>query len=274
LILVWHLGLLKLTPMLRAGDARLVVFLHGIEAWGKQDAFTRRILSRVNLFLSNSGFTYERFLEFVPEARAVPQRVVPLGTGTPEETSQAPETPPGALMVSRLDRAEDYKGHREVIAAWRGVRAKIPAAQLWIAGEGNLRPDLEEAARRAGVQDAVQFLGRVGEQDKNDLLRACRCFAMPSRGEGFGLVYLEALRAGRPCLVGNNDGGREAVNPPEAGLAVNPSDTAQVTAALVRLLTDGAEWQSWARGARARYAAQFTAAHFEQRIQAALAEPG
>jgi glycosyltransferase involved in cell wall biosynthesis len=51
----------------------------------------------------------------------------------------------------------------------------------------------------------------VTEEEKQDLLRRCRCFAMPSRNEGFGLVYLEAMRLGRPCLVSDCDAGREIV---------------------------------------------------------------
>jgi phosphatidylinositol alpha-1,6-mannosyltransferase len=175
-------------------------------------------------------------------------------------------------MLSRLERGEDYKGHREVIAAWRGVRAQIPGAELWVAGDGNLRGELEMLTRECGVADAVRFLGRVSETQKQELLAACRCFVMPSRGEGFGLVYLEAMRAGRPCLVGDNDGGREPVNPPEAGLEVNPSDPAQVERNLVQLLRGGDEWSAWSSQARARYEAQFTAAHFERRLTTAVAE--
>ena len=51
IVLVWHLGLLKLVPFLRLRNAKVVVFLHGIEAWRQQDAITRRLLSRVDLFL-------------------------------------------------------------------------------------------------------------------------------------------------------------------------------------------------------------------------------
>src|SRR5581483_8773518 len=142
-ILVWHLGLLKLVPLLRAPRARLVVFLHGIEAWRAQDALTQRTLARVNLLLANSTFTYLRFLDFVPAVRTISHIVTPLGIDTPCLNSFPPSTEPILLMLSRLDKGEDYKGHRELIGAWRLVREQIPNAQLWIAGNGNLRPDLQ-----------------------------------------------------------------------------------------------------------------------------------
>jgi glycosyltransferase involved in cell wall biosynthesis len=93
---------------------------------------------------------------------------------------------------------------------------------------------------------------------------------MPSRGEGFGLVYLEAMRLGRPCLVSNCDAGREVVNPPEAGLAVDPADASSLADGVCRLLADGPEWHRLSQAARRRYEREFTAEHFQRRLIAAL----
>src|SRR6185295_8894714 len=183
---------------------------------------------------------------------------------------QAPDRQPIALMLSRLSQTEDYKGHRELIEAWPIVLKRIPEAQLWIAGEGDLRPELEEVAKRVGVTQSVKFLGRVSEERKQQLLEQARCLVMPSRGEGFGLVYLEAMRLGRPCLVSTLDAGREVVNPPEAGLAANPDNADELADAISRLLTEGPEWQQWSERARRRYEENFTARDFQQRLLAAL----
>ena len=264
-ILVWHLAMLKLVPFLRAPNARVLVFLHGIEAWRAQDALTRRMLPRVNAFLCNSRFTRERFLQFQPRLNAHPFRVVPLGVGVPEP-NHTPPMQPALLMLGRLARGEDYKGHREMLGAWERVRAAIPDAQLWIAGDGDLRADLENIVRAKNLDASVKFFGRVTELRKQELLRQCRAFALPSRGEGFGLVYPEAMRMGRPCLVSDCDAGQEVVNPPEAGLAVNPSDKDALVNAVTRLLRAGDEWTQWSCAARARYEKYFTAAQFQQRI--------
>jgi phosphatidylinositol alpha-1,6-mannosyltransferase len=173
-------------------------------------------------------------------------------------------------MLGRILRSEDYKGHRQVIASWPAVMAKIPAAQLWIAGDGDLRPDLEALAERGGVRSAVHFFGRVTEGKKQELLRKCRCLAMPSRAEGFGLVYLEAMRLGRPCLVSPHDAAREVVSPPIAGLAVDPNLMEPLVAALVRLMADGPDWQRFSQAARTRYENEFTAAKFQSRLVSAL----
>jgi phosphatidylinositol alpha-1,6-mannosyltransferase len=163
-------------------------------------------------------------------------------------------------------RTEDYKGHRELVRAWPLVLERAPTAELWICGGGDLRWDLEALAESLSVKSKIRFFGEVTDQEKQDLLQKSRCLAMPSRGEGFGLVYLEAMRWGRPCLVSVDDAGQEVVNPPEAGLSVDTGDIAQLANSLCRLLAPGAEWDSWSAGARRRYQHFYTAELFQKRL--------
>jgi phosphatidylinositol alpha-1,6-mannosyltransferase len=272
-ILVWHLHLLKLLPFASHSDSRVVLFLHGIEAWRRQDPVTQLLLRRVVLILSNSDFTWSRFVACNPFLAETAHRTVYLGTGSPlGDLSVMPSAVPAVLMVSRLDAGEDYKGHRQMIEAWPRVLDRVPDAQLQIVGEGSLRPRLEDLARERGLSTSVRFYGQVPDAVRDELIAQCCALAMPSRGEGFGLVYLEAMRMGRPCLVSNADAGREVVNPPEAGVAVNPDDPAELTAAVIRLVSPGSEWDEWSVRARSRYEAQFTAAHFHRRLTHALFE--
>ncbi|HEY0305649.1 MAG TPA: glycosyltransferase family 4 protein [Longimicrobiales bacterium] len=259
-VLFWHLDLLRLAPLITR-HARRVVFLHGIEAWRRPDPITRMLL-RGAAVLANSQYTIERARATLPPIDDA--QVVPLGLGD-STTDTAPADPPIALMISRLDAGERYKGHHEVIDAWPLVQQRVPSAQLWIVGEGDLRAELE--AHAAG--ENVTFFGRVSEDEKARLLNAARCLVLPSRGEGFGLVYLEAMRAGRPCLVGV-DAGKEVVAPPTAGLSVDPADSQALADAMVRLLTPGAPWDAMSQAARHRYQENFTAAHFQRRLVTAL----
>lgn len=273
-ILVWHLQLAKLLPLMAGPEARVSVFLHGIEAWRRLDRLSRAALRRVH-FLANSDFTWSKFVEWNPEFAAAAHQTVHLGLGSGVGGSVGTQAGPecsAVLMVGRLRRAESYKGHREMIAAWPLVLRQIPSAELWIAGDGDLRADLEQLARNSGVEANVRFHGHISETEKERLIERCRCLALPSAGEGFGLVYLEAMRTGRPCLVSTLDAGREVVNPPEAGLAVNPAKPYEMAAAVVRLLSPGPEWQQWSERARSRYAAHFTREHFERRLLSAVAD--
>jgi phosphatidylinositol alpha-1,6-mannosyltransferase len=271
LILVWHLGLLKLLPFFRLHRAHVALFLHGVEAWQPLDPLTRLLLKRVDLFLTNSDFTWERFRTQHAIPSSARQRTVHLGLGSASEHPLArPSDIPIAVMVGRLIRTEDYKGHRDVLASFPRVRQVVSNAELWIIGDGDLRPDLEAAARQREVASAVRFWGAVSDAEKNQMITRSRCLALPSRGEGFGLVYLEAMRLGRPCLVSTLDAGREVVNPPRAGLAANPADQSELTNSLVRLLTASPEWEIWSQNGRQRYDDYFTARHFQDRLLAAL----
>ena len=188
----WHLAMLKLLPFARGFKGKVVVFLHGIEAWRPQSAALVNKLQRVDLFLSNSDFTWNEFLKFVPQVKNTPHITTPLGFGMATAERIPVPAKPSALIIARMNKAEDYKGHREIIDAWPQVLRSLPEARLNIVGEGNLRPDLEQMVAERSLTKRVVFHGRIDEAAKAKLLRECSAFVMPSRAEGFGIVYLES----------------------------------------------------------------------------------
>src|SRR6266436_2839523 len=272
-ILIWHLGLLNLVPFFRSPNADRILYLHGIETWKRQDLLTQRMFRHVTVFLTNSDYTWSRFLSYHPEFGSSRHLTVPLGIGhsiVDIDQLRAPAAQPTVLMVGRIAGQEDYKGHRQMIEAWPLVLRRIPNARLWIVGDGDLRAEFEALAQKNSLSPSVKFWGAVSEKQKEALLLESRCLALPSRGEGFGLVYLEAMRLGRPCLVSTLDAGREVVNPPEAGLAAYPGKPDELADALCHLLTEGDEWDKWSAQARCRYESNYTAKHFQDRLLAAM----
>lgn len=270
LIFVWHIGLLKLLPFFRFTNARVVAMLLGIEAWRVHDRLTQNQLAKVDLYLTISDHTWQDFVAINHRYSDKEHQTILLGLDEPIGRPVTQPARPVAVMISRLTRGEDYKGHREVIRAWPLILRTQPEAQLSIIGEGDLRADLEQLVSDLKLTESVKFLGQVSETAKQELLESSRCLLMPSRGEGFGLVYLEAMRLGRPCLVSTFDAGREVVNPPEAGLSANPDNEEELASAISRLLADGAEWQQWSAQARTRYEQNYTSKHFQHRLLSAL----
>lgn len=268
--LFWHVGMLKLLPLLGTRRRRVHLFLHGIECWNGVGPAADRLCGSVDRFLTNSSFTWERFIKRHPQWAGADHRIVPLGVGVVQEHIAPPSQTPAALILGRMQKGEGYKGHEELIRAWPRVRARVPAAELWIAGGGSLEPELKRIASEIGESDRVRFFGVITEERKLELLMQARCLALPSRGEGFGLAYLESMRLGRPCLCSTMDAGREVVNPPEAGLAVDPCDAEAMADGVTRLLMPGAEWDRWSAQAKARYEARFTAQLFGDRLVGAL----
>ncbi|MEX2284611.1 MAG: glycosyltransferase family 4 protein, partial [Gemmatimonadota bacterium] len=209
LILCWHADLIRLIPLVRGSDRR-ILFLHGIEAWQETGWVKQRLLGALDLILVNSAFTLERARRAAPVLQRVRAEIVPLGIGTPLGNPPGPpEVPSAAIMIGRLDHGERYKGHEAVIEAWPRVLERLPDARLWIVGDGGLRADLQSQVNALNLTGHITFFGRVDEQAKEALLLRSRCLLLPSRAEGFGLVYLEAMRAGRPSLVSVHDAGRE-----------------------------------------------------------------
>lgn len=266
-LLVWHVGLLRLVPFAR--PRRTALFLHGVEAWKTHAGLTSHLLRKIDVCLTNSTYTWDRFVELNPSMAGLEHRVVHLGLGVPYgDAPPMPDEQPSAVMVSRLAESESYKGHREVIDCWPKVLARLPEAQLRIVGEGDLRGSLESLVRVKGLGAHVSFVGSVSDEEKEELILQSRALLMPSSGEGFGLVYVEAMRVGRPCLVSDRDAGAEVVE--AAGLTVDPSDAGALALAIVDLLTLDDRWKKRSQDAAARYVDHLTAAHFRSRLQRAL----
>jgi phosphatidyl-myo-inositol dimannoside synthase len=265
---------LKLLPFLRLRGFRGKVgaYIHGIEAWRTLSPKQVKLLNSVDQLFAISEHTVTTFRSFNPTV-TTPIRVVTLGLGHSTTDITPPNVDvPTALILARMAKAEAYKGHRELIQAWPAVRAKMPGAVLRVLGSGDLQPELAELAMQLGVGEAIQFTGRVSEEQKQAELRAARCFVMPSRGEGLGLVYFEAMRLGRPCLVTLADAGKEVVLPPQCGLGVDVTDTTALADAVVRLLTPGREWDEWSTNAKARYDSMYTEEMYLKRFDGAFAE--
>ncbi|MGH7470262.1 MAG: glycosyltransferase family 4 protein [Longimicrobiales bacterium] len=265
-VLCWHADLIPLIPLIRSSERR-ILFLHGIEAWQQPGWVKQRLFAGLDLLLANSEYTLARAREAAPILRRVRAEIVPLGIGEPVGSSlPEPDAAPAAIMIGRLERSERYKGHEAVLDAWPAVLKRRPDARLWMVGDGDLRMELEARARQLDLAEHVVFFGRVDERRKEELLGRARCLLLPSRAEGFGLVYAEAMRVGRPSLVGSEDAGREVVNPPECGLSASADRADSLVESIGRLLTPGAEWDAWSRNALRRHAERYTAAAFQERL--------
>lgn len=145
---------------------------------------------------------------------------------------------PVLLTVGRLAASEAYKGQDKVIAALKIIRQSVPETRYVIVGSGDDKARLQACAEAHGQQDAVIFAGFVPEAELPDYYRLCDAFVMPSTGEGFGIVYLEALASGRPCVTGNTDASPEAIGNGRLGFAVDPHSIEAIASAVVQLLTN------------------------------------
>lgn len=242
MVVCGHLNLLPLAAAVAAWwRSPLVLVVHGIEAWPDPGPLARLLMQRVDHLVSVSDFTRRRVQAWahLPEDRTC---VVPnaidldaYGPGPKRADLVARYGLAGkrvVLTLGRMDAHERYKGHDEIINVLPALTKAHPDVAWLVAGDGDDRPRLEHKAERLGVADRIVWAGYVPDDEKVDTLRLADVFAMPGRGEGFGIVYLEALACGVAVIASAADASREAVLDGTLGAVVDPDRPEALFAAL------------------------------------------
>jgi len=234
--LAWALGKLFGRPVLGA--------LHGIEAWSPS---SRRITAWASCHLARyyavSTYTRDRFTSWsrVPNVRVeLLPNAIHLQDYAPGEKSEVLAARFGLqnrkvlLTFGRLVSKERAKGFDEVLQVLPTLVAEDPSIAYLIAGDGAYRRRLEDRVAELHLGEHVVFTGFVEESEKADLYRLADLYVMPSRGEGFGFVFLEAMASGVPVIASSTDGSRDAVRDGELGEMVDPDKPEELLAAIRR----------------------------------------
>lgn len=161
---------------------------------------------------------------------------------------------PFSRFVLAMGRVVEKKGFDLLLRAWAAVAADLPAVGMVIGGDGAALPALRALAQELGIADRVHFPGRLGRGQVAWATQRADVFVMPSRVEPFGIVALEAWRAGTAVLVSSRGGAPEFVEDGVTGLVADPFDPVALGSALQRLLTDDALRARLAEAGRARVA--------------------
>jgi len=255
--------------------APYLVQLLGIEVWRPLSWDRRRALSHASAALSISELTLARARPFCPDLP--PVRVVPLALeeraaeGAIDEALLARAGAGFLLMTGRMAASERYKGHDAVLEALPSLARLRPEVRLVIAGDGDDRRRLAERAWALGIGEHVLFTGFTSETTLRELYRRSAALVLPSRGEGFGLVYLEAMREARPVVATRASAAEEIVVDGETGLLVEPEDREALIGTLAGLLADPERARTLGEAGNRRWKAEFSYARYEGRIHAALA---
>lgn len=276
-----------LYPLARIGLCRYALSCNGLELSPALLGYRRRLaLFGAERRLAISATTRDNLRERFPE---LPVLVYELGLDpklpltVPASDDRSPlslatvsgeERALGArvvLCVGRLWRDQRHKGQDCLIRAMPLVREGVPEAQLVLVGGGDWIEELKDLARSERVADSVFLPGFVPDEARERLYRGCAVFAMPSKGEGFGLVYLEAMRWSKPCVGGVVDAGRDVIVDGETGLLLgDPHDHRLLAEALCRLLKDPDGGQAMGRAGRRRLEERYLFTHFKERFLGAV----
>ena len=242
LVICAHINLL---PLSRLITRKPVLIIYGIDAWKPSRTLAPGSgIQGLSAVVSISRITLDRFAAW--SGYAGPTFVLPNSIRAEQYSMRPKDADLMArfglagkrviLTVGRLATTERYKGFDEVLE----ILPQLPRDVVYlIAGGGDDAPRLQKKATSLGVTNRVIFTGMFSDSDKAALYSMADVFAMPSRGEGFGFVFLEAMACGVPVVASRMDGGREAVLNGVLGRLVDPSNPAEVRTAVSETLQGG-----------------------------------
>ena len=247
-----------------------LTWIHGIEIWEDARADRLRRAREADVLVANTEYTRARASAL--HRGLTHTQVCWLATEEDEEpAAMAIEREPAALILSRLDTAGGYKGHRELVDAWPEVARAVPGARLLIAGDGPGRDVIRAWRNASPVREQIELLGFVPEASLPALWSRARVFAMPSRGEGFGLAYIEAMRHGLPTVASVHDAAIEVNEDGVTGYNVDLERSGDLPERLIHLLREPAECARMGEAGRARWRRHFRFSAFRERFRPLLA---
>jgi phosphatidylinositol alpha-1,6-mannosyltransferase len=261
-----HLGPARVQAYVPASlRSRYAVFLLGIEVARPLSWDRRRAVRGAAIPLAISEHTRALALRNAPGLEEVAVLHPALEERAPADALDAGLLAKAGesflLIVGRMAASERYKGHDALLDALAGLGPEFPQARLVVVGDGDDRPRLEARARELGIGARVVFTGFASEATLAELFARARAFVMPSRGEGFGLVYLEAMRAGKPCVALRGGAAEEIVVDRETGLLVDGSPES-LQRALEMLLDDPALVRDLGQAGKRRFDQHFRRERF------------
>lgn len=275
---VWlgHELFLPVTPLIRwlCPDARIVALTYGDEVWEPLPRLRRHYLRRVDRVATITRFTAAR----LTTAQGVsPERIVmlPPALDAALDGARTQHVVHGhddgsvrhVLSVARLGDDAEEKGLPTAIRALARVVDRHPEVRLTIAGDGTARARLQVLGDALGLGDRLELTGWVSDTELWQCYARSEVFLLPSRKEGFGIVFIEAMAHGLPVVGGNLDATPEVVLDGRTGLIVDPRSEIAVADAVSRLLDDPCLARCLGEAGRFRAFGHFTTRRFAERVR-------
>ncbi len=278
-----YLAFLAALMKLRSPRIKTIVMSHGVEVWKPLPGLRRRTLLSADFVLAPSSDTARKLAEVqgVPAAKirklAWPLNPDFLGMADhPDHLPSLKGFPDGrvVLTVGRWAASERYKGVDDLIRAAAQLRTKFPGLYLAAVGDGDDLSRLQKIADDLGVSESVRFFTNLSREQIAACYARSEIFALPSTGEGFGLVFLEAMAFGKPLIAAACGGSTDVVQDGVNGLLVPAHDLKGLIEALSRLLENSALRMELGRGAAEIVRRQYSFEVFQSQLERIAEECG
>jgi phosphatidylinositol alpha-1,6-mannosyltransferase len=267
-VLYDSVGLARAHPVVPWPRRSFGLWMHGLEVWEGLSTNYARAIRRPDLVFANSHYTLSRHEGKHGCLRT--GRVCWLATeqDTPPDARANFDGRPTVLIVGRLEESEGWKGHDDLIRCWPKVTAAVPRAQLIIVGGGTGLGTMRDKVRASSASSSIDVLGFVPESRMPALFKEAHVFAMPSRQEGFGIVYVEAMRYGLPVIASVYDAGQEINVDGQTGFNIDLSYSGTLAERLIELLRNTDRAAAMGEAAFRRWQQHFRYSQFALRFLA------
>ena len=248
---------------------RYVVTLHGIEAWKRLSRWHRAALRDATAVVVSTRYTQDVCTQ-ENDLAGDNFHIIPLCAEQQVVQADASFSLSGSfpiLFVARLASSERYKGLETLMQALVDLHQQGIKPTLHVVGDGDDRAQLEIEAATVLPANQVIFHGRLTDAALQAAYSSAAVFAMPSAKEGFGIVFLEAMRHGVPCIGGDHGGTPDVIRHGEDGFLVRYDDVAALAGHLAYLMQHPTERKRLGDQARQRFERDFTFERFQQRWQ-------
>ncbi len=258
-IVLSHINLLSVGWLIKllAPRKKLMLFTHGIEVWRSLSPARRMMLRRCDRLIAVSRYTRDQLISMhgVPEEKITvlnncidPFLPAPGKREKPEELMQRYGFLASdfvLMTLSRLSSSELYKGYDHVLLVIAELEKKYPGIKYLIVGKSDAteRQRLEAIVQQFRISDRVVFTGYVPDEELAAHFSLADLYIMPSKKEGFGIVFIEAMYYGLPVIAGNRDGSTDALCQGRLGLLVNPDDLDEIIAAVEKVIAAPEQYQ-------------------------------
>ena len=219
-----------------------VVTVHGLDAFsnrqvkGRAGEWCARVSRSVYRSACSAICISEKVRDQVIEGAGPRVNTTVIYNGVNPEAFSPSDSEPDEPAILSVGNLIPVKGHELLLRALAAVQNQFPKVALEIIGDGAERPHLRKLAADQGIAGKVHFRGRQSRRQVADAMKRATVFALPSRYEGLGCVYLEAMSAGKPVIACRGQGIEEVIEQGTNGCLIGAGDLQELTDTLVRLL--------------------------------------
>ncbi len=254
IVILSHIHLLSVGYLIKkiSPKTKIILYAHGIEIWKPLSYWKQKMLRQFDHVLAVSKFTknvivkkhkinkaqcivlnncLDPFLPNGSKSGKCPDLLIKYGLNSKDII---------LMTLTRLSIKEKYKGYEKVIQAIKELLLMYPGLKYLIIGkyEQFEKQRLDDIINKLKLTQQVIFTGFINDEQLAEYYKLADVYVMPSKKEGFGIVFIEAMYYGLPVIGGNKDGSADALCDGSLGLLVNPDEQQEITAAIKKVIND------------------------------------